>query len=58
MPPNMEYIDKLRLSRIVLVDHIDKAHEFDKEMLEFVLEVVEEQIHHIEWYKKITGGAK
>lgn len=58
MPPNMEYIDKLRFSRIVLAEYIDKAPDFDKEMLEVVLEVVEEQIHHIEWYKKITGGAK
>ena len=58
MPPNMEYIDKLRFSRIVLSDYIDRAPDFDKEMLEVVLEVVEEQIHHIEWYKKITGGAK
>jgi ABC-type uncharacterized transport system substrate-binding protein len=52
----MPYLDKLRFSRIVLSDYIDKAPDFDKEMLEVVLEVVEEQIHHIEWYNKITGG--
>ena len=56
MPPNMPYLDKLRFSRILLSEYIDKAPEFDKEMLTVALETVEEQIHHIEWYQKITGG--
>lgn len=57
MPPNMPYLDKLRLSRLVLCDSIERAKcDFDRDGLKVALEVVEEEIHHIEWYNKITGG--
>lgn len=56
MPPNMDKLDKLRLSRLVLMDRIDKAHGFDRECLEEILTLVDDTIHHIEWYRKETGG--
>ena len=56
MPPNMDKLDKLRLSRLVLMDRIDKAHGFDRECLEEILTLVDDTIHHIERYRKETGG--
>lgn len=56
MPPNMDKLDKLRLSRLVLMDRIDKSQGFDRECLEEILTLLEDTIHHIEWYRKETGG--
>ena len=58
MPPDMKYLDKLRLSRIVLADYIDKAIDFDKDCLKVALEVVEEAIQRLEFIEKIKGGRK
>ena len=56
MPPNMDKLDKLRLSRLVLIDRIDEAQGFDRECLEEILTLLEDTIHHIEWYREQTGG--
>lgn len=57
MSPNTPYIDKLRISRIVLQDKIDGCTiEFDKECLEIIREVVEEAIQRLEFIEKIKGG--
>ena len=58
MSPEMPYIDKLRISRIVLKDYIEKAPEFDRECLTIALEVMEETIQRAEFIEKITGGQK
>ena len=58
MPPDMKYLDKLRLSRIMLADYIDRAIDFDKDCLQVALEVVEEAIQRLEFIEKIKGGRK
>lgn len=58
MPPEMNYIDKLRLSRILLLDYEEKAQSIDKELLSVAVEVMEETIRRVEYIEKITGGRK
>lgn len=58
MPPNMDKLGKLRLSRLVLMDRIDKSQGFDRECLEEILTLVDDTIHHIEWYRKQTEGGR
>ena len=58
MPPEMKYLDKLRLSRILILDYEDKAQGVDKELLAVAVEVMEETIRRVEYIEKITGGRK
>ena len=58
MPPEMNYIDKLRLSRILLLYYEEKAQSIDKELLSVAVEVMEETIRRVEYIEKITGGRK
>jgi hypothetical protein len=54
MPPDMDYLDKLRLTRCYIQSQIDVAEsDFDSSCLSVMLDLVEKTISHIEFMRRI-----
>ena len=54
MPPEMDYIDKLRLSRCYIQTQMDAAEsEFEESCLAVVLDLLEKTISQIEFLRRI-----
>ena len=54
MPPDMDYLDKLRLTRCYIQSQIDMAEsDFDSSCLAVMLDLVEKTISHIEFMRRI-----
>ena len=52
MPPEMDYLDKLRLARVFIVTQMDTAADpFDKECWNTLLHLVEHTISEIEFLR-------
>lgn len=52
MPPNMDFLDRLRLTRVYIVSKIDETtEEFDRECLFTLKALVEHTISMIEFYR-------
>jgi hypothetical protein len=53
MPPDMDYLDKLRLTRCYIQSQIDMAEsDFDSSCLSVMLDLVERTISHIEFIRR------
>lgn len=58
MPPNTDYLTKLRFARIYILEQIEKATEpFDRECLCTSLQVIEREIDHAEYVRLLGGKA-
>ena len=54
MPPDMDYLDKLRLTRCYIQSQMDTSEsDFDSSCLAVMLDLVEKTISHVEFMRRI-----